>query len=130
MMPMEETNWVVRGGISLPTDLQKGYREHVQVQNLFGFSVQYHPGATIDELAIAGRFPHLSISYAVDTELVVAVSAIGYDVKLIASPGKGFHSTLMALMTATGVIVHILPDDLAVELSAHFKRMPNPARGP
>lgn len=100
------------------------------MQGLFGFSVQYHPGATIDELADAGRFPNPSISYATRGELAVTAHALGYIVELVASPGRGFHSTLRARVIATGMALQSLPDDLALALSAQYRRMPNPHRGP
>jgi hypothetical protein len=34
--------WVVRAGEAKPADLVKGYKEHLGVHGLYGFSVQFH----------------------------------------------------------------------------------------
>jgi hypothetical protein len=62
-------NWVVRAGVATrPQQLIDGTRQHMGMRGLFGFSVQYYPGLTVDELARYGRFPHPTISYTTDSE--------------------------------------------------------------
>jgi hypothetical protein len=87
---------------------------------LFGFSVQYQPGKTIQELAAAGRFRNAQISVTTDEILVVAGLSAGYAVSIVKSPGAGYHHTVQ--------VPFPLPLDLAVALSAVFTQMPNPAR--
>ncbi len=123
----QEPNWVVRGGIAAPQNLQQGYVKHKQVRGLFGLSVQHQPGRTVDELAMAGQFFNLQISFATDVALFAAAKMIGYDVKLVKSPGSGFHYTLIAQVSATGEVLESLPLDLATALSTTMQRRANPA---
>jgi hypothetical protein len=115
----KEPNWVIRGGVATPNQLQAGTTPHLQVSGLFGFSVQYQPGKTIKELAAAGKFRNRQISVATDRELVAASVSIGYPMSIVKSPGRGYHHTVQ--------VPFPLPFDLAAALSAVFKQMPNPA---
>jgi hypothetical protein len=101
--------------------LQRGAVEHLGVPGLFGFSVQRHRGRTVTELALAGRFPHAQISVATVEQLMAAARGRGYrDVRIVASPGRGFHHTV--------IVPQPLPFDLADALSQVFAVQPNPAR--
>jgi hypothetical protein len=120
---MNEPNWIVRGGIATPSQLQAGTGKHLSIpdpRGLFGFSVQYQPGKTIQELAAAGRFRNAQISVTTDKELIAAGISAGYFISIVKSPGAGCHHTVQVPCP--------LPTDLAVALSAVFKQMPNPAR--
>ena len=120
---VKEPNWVVRSGIATLSQLQAGTGKHLGVPDppgLFGFSVQYHPGKTIQELAAAGRFRNVQISVTIDKELIAAGISAGYSVSIVKSPGAGYHHTVQ--------VPFPLPTDLAVAFSAVFKQMPNPAR--
>ncbi len=119
------SHWVVRGGIANPDSLQKGYRQHIHVLNVYGFSVQYDAQAGIAELALAGQFPNSQISYAEQQQLEKALSDLGYQMQLLRTPGKGYHHTFMVLY-AQGNILRSLPDDAANALSLTFQRMANP----
>jgi len=127
-------DWVVRAGEARPLDLFKGYGRHILVPTLFGFSVQYAPGltppATVDDLARAGRFKNGQISYQYDQVLITAVTSLGYQARLIKSPGGGFHHTFAVLYTANGTMIQKLPQDAADALSSAFLRRPNPYQVP
>jgi hypothetical protein len=112
--------WVVRAGLATPSQLQAGVAEHRRRPGLYGFSVQHSPGLTVEQLAAAGQFKHGQISVATVERLVAAGIAVGYDVRVVASPGNGFHHTVVA--------PYPLPDDLATVLSQAFVPRPNPAR--
>ena len=122
--PLEqEPNWVVRGGVATPSQLRAGTARHrgtPDPHGLFGFSVQYQPGKTIQELAAAGRFRNAHISVTTADELVAAGLSVGYAVSIVKSPGAGYHYTVQ--------VPFPLPLDLAVALSAVFMQRPNPAR--
>jgi hypothetical protein len=92
--------WVVRAGAAAASSLIAGYNEHRAVPDLYGFSVQYAPSKTVDELALAGRFPHPQISYATDDALQAALRVLGYTMRLVASPGTGYHHTFAVLHDA------------------------------
>src|SRR5579884_1217939 len=105
--------WVVRAGVATAQALTAGYAEHDEVPGLFGFSVQYAPGLTIEDLAQAGQFPHKQISFATDDSLAAALMPIGYRMSLVKSPGLGYHHDFVVLYDATGTIVRDLPPDAA-----------------
>jgi hypothetical protein len=109
--PEQEPNWVVRGGMATPSQLQAGTAQHRGVPEppgLYGFSVQYQPGKTIEELTVT------------DAALVAAGGSAGYPVHIVNSPGVGYHHTVQ--------VPFPFPLVLARALSAVFTQMPNPAR--
>lgn len=124
------SDWVVRGGIAAPASLKKGYKRYRAIPGLFGFSVQYGPGMTVDQLALSGQLPHPMISYAAAADLVKAGQAVGFGIELVNSPGDGCHHTLTARDSVTGAILPALPDALAIALSGAFMQMTNPHRVP
>jgi len=115
-----EPTWIVRGGITTPDQLANGTRAHVAVPGLFGFSVQHDPGRTREDLAAAGRFPNAQISVTTAEQLIAAGRAVGYDVRIVRRPGRGFHHTVET--------PDPLPGDLAEALSGAFHQVPNPVR--
>jgi hypothetical protein len=106
--------YVVRAGIAQPRTLIEGTAAHRLVRGLYGFSVQSAPGVAVEELALAGRFPHVQISVTT----VELLQAHGFTV-VFPTPGKGaYHATVrtpwpLALAGAT-------------LLSNLFTRRPNP----
>jgi hypothetical protein len=121
--PGQEPHWVVRGGIATSQQLQAGTTKHRGVPEspgLCGFSVQYQPGKTVTELAIAGKFRHARISVTTADVLITAGASAGYVVRLVQSPGGGYHQTVQ--------VPFPLPWELAEALSAVFMQMTNPAR--
>lgn len=98
--------WVVRGGVSTPDALIKGYRLHLGVPGLYGFSVQYAPEKSVDELARAGGFPHTNISVATSDALTSALHPLGFQIRLVSSPGQGFHHTLAVVYDLSGAFQH------------------------
>lgn len=125
-----QSEWVVRAGVASAASLVKGYNQHRGVPGLFGFSVQYAPGKTVDELARAGNFPHPQISYAMEDALRAALRSLGYTMRLVKSPGQGYHHTFAVLYDATGSMLHVLPQDAAIALSKTFRQRPNPVQTP
>lgn len=120
--------WVVRAGIAESEMLIDGYEEHNQRPGLYGFSVQYAPGKTIDELAQAGQFRNAQISFASDDHLADALQVLGYRMALIASPGRGYHTTFVVLYDRSGQMIRSLPPDAAQAISTTFQRRKNPYR--
>lgn len=110
---------VVRGGIATPQQLQRGIAEHARAPGLTGFSVQSAPGKTINELAAAGQFHNRQISVTTVEGLEDAGRCLGFDIRVVPSPGRGFHNTVTT--------PNPLPTDLAKALSEVFRRMPNPS---
>lgn len=123
-------NWVVRAGEAQPGQLVKGYREHLGAPGVYGFSVQYNPGSSVDDLARAGAFSNGQISYQDEDVLQAVVARLGYRLGFIRTPGGVYHHTCAVLYDAAGAMLHTLPLDLAQALSAAFLRIPNPQRQP
>lgn len=123
---MAGTNWVVRAGVVAPKLLMAGYRPHLGVPGLAGCSVQYAPGRSIEELSQAGQFKNAQISYATEDDLRAALQLLGYALRLVRSPGRGYHHTLAVLYDASGAMLQRLPLDAAEALSQAFQRRPNP----
>lgn len=119
-------DWVVRGGLATAQSLMAGYKEHAARPGLFGFSVQYAPGKSIVELAFAGRIRNGQISYASDSDLLAALQTIGYSMRLVNSPGHGFHHTFAVLYDGRNTMLTTLPQDVADVLSHTFRQQPNP----
>lgn len=120
--------WIVRAGEAQVKSLIAGYREHAAVSGLYGFSVQYASGKTVEELALAGQFPNGQISFAGDSELAATLAPLGYAMRLVRSPGRGYHHTFAVLYDASNVMLRTLPQDAAHALAATFRHMPNPHR--
>ena len=110
---------VVRGGIATPQQLQRGIAEHARVPGLTGFSVQSATGKTINELATAGQFRNRQISVTTVGEVEDAGGALGFNIRVVQSAGRGFHCTVTT--------PNPLPNDLALALSKVFRQMPNPS---
>jgi hypothetical protein len=88
------------------------------VPGLFGFSVQYQPGKSIEALAAAARFPNTQISVSTDELIIAAGRKAEYDLRLVKSPGRGFHHTVE--------VPFPLPSELTEALSPAFTAMSNP----
>ena len=123
-------DWVVRGGVAAPDMLIAGYRAHAAVPGLYGFSVQHEPGRSVEDLAQAGQIRNAQISYATPSDLQAALWPLGYQMRLVRSPGHGFHHTLIVLVDASGTLLQQLPRDAAEALSHTFRRQPNPHQTP
>ncbi len=120
--------WVVRAGEANAGDLVMGYRQHLGVAGLYGFSVQFDSTLPWQELARAGQFPNAQVSIAQERDLRNALQSLGYDFRLVPSPGAGYHHTFVVLYDATGNMLTQLPLPVAQELHDTFTQVPNPHR--
>jgi hypothetical protein len=50
--------------------------------------------------------------------------------RLVKSPGHGYHHTFTVLYDASGALLRTLPQDAAVALSSTFRKRLNPYRVP
>jgi hypothetical protein len=110
----------VRAGVVTPESLISRSSQHFDIVGLFGFSAQHQPGCTVEELADAGRFPNAQISVTTVEQLVAAGARVGYTVRVVKSPVRGYHYTV--------VVPAPMPSNLAEALSQVFDPRPNPAR--
>jgi hypothetical protein len=122
--------WVVRAGEASAQSLMQGYAEHNHIPGLYGFSVQYAPGLSLDDLALSGRFPNATVSFEDEAVLQAALTPIGYRIQLRSSPGMGHHHTFCVILDRNGIALTTLPAVVADVLTQTFQRMPNPHRVP
>jgi hypothetical protein len=123
-------SWVVRGGLASVKALRAVHKEHRGVPGLYRFSVQYAPGLTAEELARVGVFPHTQISFAPDHVLAATLTPLGYQTRLVKSPGQGYHHTFAVLYDANEVMLPSLLPDAAQALRRAFRHRPNPLLQP
>jgi len=126
-------DWVVRGGTADWQVLQGAYLIDTRVAPpIFGFSVQYAPGITWEDLVRAGNIPNGQVCYADRKDLEAAVATLGYTMLLIATPGLGFHHELSLALVQNGQMVQHLDEDAAKALSAVFQQhlVRNPLKQP
>jgi hypothetical protein len=119
---------VLRAGTAKADLLMSGYEEQLGARGVYGFSVQYAPRHTWQELAWVGRLRNGRVSVADEDALRAALAPLGYTLELVPTPGRGFHHRLLALYDATGQILTTLPADAARALATTFVQHPNPYR--
>lgn len=103
-----------------------GYVQHKRALSVYGFSVQYNAGSSVDELARAGQFIYTRISYRDEDVLQAAVAPLGYRLEFIQTHGGGYHHTCAVIYDATGTMLQALPLDAAVVIGNAFQRKRNP----
>ena len=120
----------MRGGESAVDSLIYAYGSVTSMPGHYGFSVQYQPGKTVDELAAVGQFPHGKISYATNVQLKSVAITLGYDIHFLPTynDGPGFHHDLEVVSLPSLKGVELLPGNLAEGFSLTFAIKPNPFR--
>jgi hypothetical protein len=121
--------WVVRGGQSEPVHLQANFGPHRREPGIYGCAGQYAPTLTVDQLACAGQFPHPSISFARECDLMDAAQHAGHTIYLVKTRGMGYHYTLIVYRANEREALRSLPDNLATALSVTVHRKRNPFPG-
>jgi hypothetical protein len=113
-----EATLVVLAGAVTPQLLQRKVSGYRRMPNVIGFSVQSTPQKTIQELAAAGGFFDPLLSVTTVGELQKAGQSAGVNIKIIAGPGRRFHSIVLTPRP--------LSTPAAQALSSVFRQMPNP----
>ncbi len=121
---------VLRAGIAKADLLMQNYGRHKGALGVYGCSVQYAPGRTWQELARAGQFKNGQVSIADEDALRAALAPLGYTMRLVPTPGRGFHHTLAVLYDTGGQMLTSLPSDAALALANTFQQRPNPHQVP
>ena len=114
----DQATLVVLDGAVTPQRLQRKVSSYRNVPHVLGFSVQSTPQKTLQDLAGGGRFFDPLLSVTTVGDLQKAGQSAGIDIKVIAAPGRGFHSIV--------VTPRPLPNTAAQALSSVFRQMPNP----
>ena len=116
--PGDQATLVVLAGAVTPQRLQSKVSGYRNLPNVIGFSVQSTLQKTIQELAAAGGFFDPLLSVTTVGELQEAGQSAGVNIKVIAAPGRGFHSIV--------ITPRPLSNTAAQALSSVFRQMPNP----
>jgi len=114
----DQATLVVLDGAVTPQRLQKKVSGYRNLPGVVGFSVQSTPQKTIQELATSGGFFDSLLSVTTVGELQKAGQSAGLNIKIIAAPGRRFHSII--------VTPRPLSNPAAQALSGVFRQMPNP----
>lgn len=107
--------------------LMNGYTQYRNVPGVYGLSVVFHQGYTLDQLAMAAHFPNGSISYSVIASIRSELAALkmGYDMVMWKTPSNMYvdHHTLG--ITRNGQIETTLERAVADALIKAFLVVPN-----
>jgi hypothetical protein len=106
---------ILRGGnVAVPgarLALQRAYlRADPAYGNLLGISVLFRAGATIDELAREGMFPHPKISIAVVTDILRELNQVSLGLSLYITPTQDLPDHHTLCVTQGGVSQDSLSD--------------------
>ena len=113
---------ILRAGDAEASDarqrIQEAYvRRDLAYPDAIGASVLFRLGATLDELAREGQFPHAKLSHAPTTLIVASLAVVGYAPVLFVTPTVDLpdhHSlAVAALGAAVGSLEPTLPNDVA-----------------
>jgi len=94
-------------------------------------SVVFRPGATLDQLARQGAFPHRKLSFSVIGRIKEELKNVGYEPVLFATPTSDLpdhHSLAIARVGAKTSVEPILSDEAADALIRALTVVDNPYR--
>jgi hypothetical protein len=130
------TEIVVRAGDAKTPEARKNLQDAYMRRDVLhypdapGISTLFRAGATLDELAREGSFPHRRISFSVVGKIIEELAAVGYQLVLFVTPapelGLPDHHSLS--MARAGVIEPTLPDAAADALLRALTVIDNPYR--
>lgn len=112
--------------------MQETYRnvDVVNFPDAPGISVLFRPGATLDELARDGAFPHKRISFSVVGKIMEELGTAGYQLVLFVTPdpehGLPDHHSLA--VAVGGTVEPNLSDEAADALLRALTVVDNPYR--
>lgn len=88
---------VVRVGETKAVDLVKGYKGSSWGARSLWLLGAVPSHAVLARPARAGQYPNAQLSIAQDTDLLAALRPIGCSMRLVSSPGAGYHHTFGAV---------------------------------
>ncbi len=122
--------FAARGGQPTEANLVRGYGAFTPRPGVYGLSVVFHPGYTLDQLLRVAQFPHSRVGYATIAEVEMALTQAGYELVLTKTPTRKYvdHHTLG--VAQGGVALRSLPADAARALTGVLHEIPNPYIAP
>ncbi len=93
-----------------------------------GISVLFKPGATLNELAQEGNFPHQKLGVATLGSLVDALNLTGYQLVLFITPTQQLPDHHALAVAQTGQALPTLPDAAAQAILRVLQVVDNPYR--
>jgi hypothetical protein len=94
-----------------------------------GISTLFREGATLDELAHEGAFPHKKISFSVIGRLVQELGFAGYELILYITPTPRLPDHHSLAVAVAGVVQQTLADSAADALILALTVVDNPYQG-
>lgn len=91
-----------------------------------GISTLFREGATLDELAREGAFPHRKISFSVLGKIIEELRAVGHELVLFITPTPKLPDHHSLAVAANGVVLPTLPDVAAEALLRALTVVDNP----
>ncbi len=129
------TEILVRAGdASAPSarqTLQKAYEDlDLAYPDAVGISTLFRQGATLDELAREGAFPHRKISFSVIGKIVAELATVGYELVLFITPTPKLPDHHSLAVAVTGSVQPKLSDAAANALIRALTVVDNPYQQP
>jgi len=97
-----------------------------QYPDAVGMSTLFRVGATLDELAREGAYPHKKISFSVVGALMSELDAVGYDLVLFVTPTPKLPDHHSLAVSLNGVVEQRLSDVAADALLRALMVIDNP----
>jgi hypothetical protein len=124
---------VVRAGdmhaIDAQQSLQAAYRRLMPAYpDAVGLSVLFRPGATLDELAREGAFPHAKLGVSVVDTIMRELRAVGYELVLFETPTAKYPDHHSLAVAVNGAIEQFLAAAAASALIRALIVVDNPYR--
>lgn len=119
------------GDLSLPSakdTLMNAYEPDEEYPDVVGISTLFRDGATLDDLAREGAFPHRKISYSVVAKVVAELHVEGYELVLWITPTDDLPDHHTLAIRQNGTVAQELPESAAQALTRAFLSVDNPYR--
>lgn len=125
------TEIIVRGGDASASSARRVVQgAYIRVDPAFpdavGLSSLFRKGATLDELAREGSFPHQKLSFSVVSKIMHELALAGFELMLFKTPTARFPDHHSLAVARNGIVQSTLADDAADALIRAMTVVDNP----